>query len=401
MLFFLPYGTSEDTFLLGATVLKLLSIWHGAVYAEYQKRYQELARLGHEVTLVIPKQWGAGLVRGTRAERLPEARFRIVALPVQWAWHGALFRYRGLARALDEAAPELIECIEEPFSLAARQVVRWRRRRAPDTPLVISTCQNLFKRYPWPFRAWERAALEAADALTGLNAESLEVFRRKGYAGPTAVIPTGIDPAIFKPHEGTGRRFREQYKIPLDAPLVGYAGRLAAEKGIETLLQAAAGLPQAVQLALAGGGPDKARLREVAQKIGIADRLHWLPPLEQAAMPAFFNAAQIVVLPSLTRPNWKEQFGRVLVEAMACGANVVGSDSGEIPQVVGEAGLIFEEGRADALAAQLRRLLDDRELAARLREAGVRRVAERYTWEVVARRLHDFFQQIINRPRNA
>ena len=83
-------------------------------------------------------------------------------------------------------------------------------------------------------------------------------------------------------------------------------------------------------------------------------------------MPAAAERLDCLALPSLTRPNWKEQFGRVLVEAMACQVPVVGSDSGEIPNLVGDAGLIVPEGDAAALAAALRRLRDDAVLRASL-----------------------------------
>src|SRR5436305_9013059 len=93
----------------------------------------------------------------------------------------------------------------------------------------------------------------------------------------------------------------------------------------------------------------------------------------------------VFVLPSLTRPNWKEQFGRVLVEAMACETPVIGSRSGEIPRVIGDAGLLFQEGNVQELAARVRRLLDDPTLYAQLAAQGRQRVLERYTQERIAR----------------
>jgi glycosyltransferase involved in cell wall biosynthesis len=92
----------------------------------------------------------------------------------------------------------------------------------------------------------------------------------------------------------------------------------------------------------------------------------------------------VLVLPSISRPNWKEQFGRVLVEAMACGVPVVGSTCGEIPNVVGDAGLLFPEGDVAGLRDCLARLQADAELGARLAEAGRARVAERFTQQRIA-----------------
>ena len=373
--------------------MKLVSIWHGAVYAEYQQRYAELARLGVDATLIIPERWGAGLVRKTHAERLPNAPFKIVQLPVGAAWHGATFTYRGLAAVLDREQPDLVECIEEPFSRAARQAARWRTNH-PNSRLIVSTCQNIFKRYPWPFSCWERNTLAQADALTGLNAESLDVFRRKGFSGPTAVVPTGIDPSVFHPQPEELARCRKEWGIEPGLPIIGYLGRLVEEKGVETLLKAAKHLATPVAVVLIGEGPDQPRLRQLADQLGLGQTVVWWPSLALPEVAAALSAMQILVLPSLTRSNWKEQFGRVLVEAMACGANVIGSDSGEIPQVIGDAGLTFKEGDDRELAKCLERLVSDRAVAEELRGKGLKRVTENYTWEIIARNLLRFIEDL-------
>ncbi len=102
-----------------------------------------------------------------------------------------------------------------------------------------------------------------------------------------------------------------------------------------------------------------------------------------------------LVLPSLTRPNWIEQFGRVLPEAMACETPVIGSSSGEIPHVIGEAGLVFQEGNVQELVACVRKLLDDPELYARLAVEGRQRVLENYTQEQIARQTYEVYKEIL------
>jgi glycosyltransferase involved in cell wall biosynthesis len=101
-------------------------------------------------------------------------------------------------------------------------------------------------------------------------------------------------------------------------------------------------------------------------------------------LPAFLNALDLFVLPSETRPNWREQFGRAAVEAMSCGVPVIGSDSGEIPTVLGDAGITFPEGDAWSLAAQLGRLLSDPSLRADLGRRGRQRALNLYSLEQVA-----------------
>jgi glycosyltransferase involved in cell wall biosynthesis len=116
-----------------------------------------------------------------------------------------------------------------------------------------------------------------------------------------------------------------------------------------------------------------------------------------SAVPATLAALDALALPSLTRPNWMEQFGRVLIEAMACGVPVVGSDSGEIPRVIGAAGLIVPDRDEGALRESLWRLAEHPELCQRLAEAGRARVLAEFTQEQVARQLADVYAAVLRR----
>jgi glycosyltransferase involved in cell wall biosynthesis len=116
----------------------------------------------------------------------------------------------------------------------------------------------------------------------------------------------------------------------------------------------------------------------------LAERVTFHHHIPSEEMPAFYKALDALVLPSLSKPNWKEQFGRVLIEAMACGVPVVGSDSGEIPRVIGDAGMITPEGQATALAQALASLRDDNSLRQKLGRAGRERVLATYTHTRIA-----------------
>jgi glycosyltransferase involved in cell wall biosynthesis len=104
-----------------------------------------------------------------------------------------------------------------------------------------------------------------------------------------------------------------------------------------------------------------------------------------------------LALPSLTRPNWKEQFGRVLIEALACGVPVVGSDSGEIPNVIGEAGLVFAEGDEQALRARLSQLMANPDLRDELARKGRERVLAHYTQAQVAAKTYQVYNELLGR----
>jgi glycosyltransferase involved in cell wall biosynthesis len=112
-------------------------------------------------------------------------------------------------------------------------------------------------------------------------------------------------------------------------------------------------------------------------------------------MPAYLGQLDVLVLPSRTLSNWKEQFGRVLIEAMSCEVAVVGSDSGEIPNVIGPAGLVFPEDDVQALQRHLLALQQDQDLLSSLRKMGRQRVKRHYTQQQVAAQTVTVYRQMV------
>jgi glycosyltransferase involved in cell wall biosynthesis len=149
---------------------------------------------------------------------------------------------------------------------------------------------------------------------------------------------------------------------------------------------------------IVGRGPQKPDLENMAHNLGIAERLRWIDTVAYQDTAQYYNALDVCVLPSLTAPRWKEQFGRVLAEAMACEVPVVGSDSGSIPEVIGDAGLIFPEGNSRVLAQQLNRLQHDAALRGLLGQRGRQRVLEHYSNERIAARTVAFWRDICQQP---
>jgi glycosyltransferase involved in cell wall biosynthesis len=161
---------------------------------------------------------------------------------------------------------------------------------------------------------------------------------------------------------------------------------LVPEKGVDVLLRACAALPPALDwtLHLLGDGPERGRLADSARELSIDGRVRFLGRIPSAQTPQFYQTLDVLAVPSLSRPNWVEQFGRVLTEAMACGVPVIGSRSGEIPWVIGDAGRIFPEGDAGALASVLAELGGDPAQRAGLAAAGRARVLAHFTQAQIA-----------------
>lgn len=298
--------------------------------------------------------------------------------------HRAL--YRTLTFGLPSIRPHIIHAEEEPDSLAAFQIAMARRLFAPQAKLILHTWQNVNRPKRWYVRLVTHISLREADAILCANSEGVQVLREMGYSGPTAVIPPiGVDTRIFRPLE----------RRPSQAFVVAYAGRFVPEKGLDTLMEAVARLGPGVELWLIGNGPYRPALEELSRKLRIEELVRWLEPVPPKRMPGILAQVDVVVLPSRTTRVWKEQFGRILVEAMACKVPVVGSDSGAIPEVVGDAGLIFPEGDATALAECLRRLKESPELRQELAERGCVRAATHYSQERTGSLSVNFYKEVL------
>jgi glycosyltransferase involved in cell wall biosynthesis len=172
--------------------------------------------------------------------------------------------------------------------------------------------------------------------------------------------------------------------------VVGFVGRLLPEKGIETLIAAMGKLPSSVRLAIVGNGPHEPALRRAAAPLG--SRVRFLPAMPRHRMPIVLGALDALVLPSRTTPEWKEQFGRILVEAHACGRWAIGSDSGEIPNVIGDPRCVFHEGDTASLVRRLRFVLG-RKPPRFLR----RRALERFSETSIASATATFLQRLARR----
>ena len=378
---------------------RLLTIGHSYVVGMNRRLAHEMAAAGAgewEVTAVAPEFFHADL-RPMRAEPIDGERCRLETVPVRFSRRVHVMLYGRRLRDLLRDDWDVVHCWEEPFVLAADQVVRW---TPPGAALVFSTFQNLPKRYPPPFSWIERRALRRADGWIAFARTVEEALRdRPGYRDrPHAVIPPGVDVERFRPDPEARRRVRESLGWTDDGPpVVGFLGRFVPEKGLDTLTRALSGAERGWRALFVGGGPEEETLRAWAD--GFRDRTAIATGVRHDEVPAYLNAMDVLCAPSRTTPRWKEQFGRMLAEAMACGVPVIGSDSGEIPHVVGDAGLIVPEGDVGAWTAAIGRLLSDADERARLSARGLARARGDLALHVVARRHLDFFAGLAHRKQ--
>jgi L-malate glycosyltransferase len=229
------------------------------------------------------------------------------------------------------------------------------------------------------------------------------VLKQRGYMGKNIVLPQlGVDEVLFSPAQQPD--LAQSLGIKSDEFVIGFVGRFVEEKGILTLIKAVTKLTGNWKLLLLGRGTLKDKIITEAKDRGISDRLIMIESVPHEQVVNYINLMDTLVLPSetnyqiktLTAVGWKEQFGHVLIEAMACQVPVIGSDSGEIPFVIGDAGLIFPEKDAEALKKCLQTLLDNPILAKELGHKSYQRVITNYTNKALAQKQLDFYQQLLD-----
>ncbi len=363
---------------------RIVMLSKACIIGAYQRKLEEIAALAPELslTVAVPPRWG-----DTPLERAHVRGYRLDVVPLWFNGHFHLHCYPTLNRLLRELQPDLVHIDEEPYNLATYHALRLARRHKART--LWFSWQNLARRYPPPFAHMERYAMRHADhAIVGSRAAA-EVWRGKGYRGPLSVIPQfGVDPDIFAPPAAP--RAAESLHI-------AYVGRLVPEKGVDVLLDALHGLPGAWHATILGHGSEAASLQAQADALGLADRVAFQSARPSVEMPRFYKSVDVLVLPSRARPNWMEQFGRVLIEAMACGAVAVGAESGEIPHVIGDAGRTFAEDDAAGLRAILDALRAHPETRRALAEAGRARVLRHFTQRHIAQETVRVYRAVLNR----
>jgi glycosyltransferase involved in cell wall biosynthesis len=374
--------------------IKVLSVAHSATTTSSGRaRYEIISELHPEIDLqlVVPRRWReygreTALNPPSKLPGLQVERVRLASLPtVNWYLH----YYPALSDIVARHQPDVIHLWEEPWSLVALHAGWLRERLAPNAALVLETEQNILRRLPQPFEWIRQRTLQQADFDIGRQRECLDVIRACGFDGPSAVVEFCVDSTIFWPRD----RSLARRELPATGLVIGYVGRIVQEKGLNDVLAAIHRCGCDISLWILGDGPDREQIIQRADQLGLGDRVQILEPRRPGDVALFMSALDALVLMSRTTRTWKEQFGRVIGEAHACGIPVIGSDSGAIPSVVADGGWIIHEGDVVALADLLRHLGANRAELDRAGAAGLAQARRRFSVENVAAKLAEAFVQ--------
>ena len=359
-----------------------------------------------EVTVVVPKRWKPGGVQNRiiKTEYRDEGRFRIVPVSNFSQNHQGLLTFGAdLISLLKQFRPQIIQVEQGSRALAYTQMIALNQLLGLKAKNVFFTWWNLPYELKLPISLLEKYNLNHSHGIISGNQDGAEVLRQRGYKGAIKVMPQlGVDESLFTPKAQPD--LAAKLGIEKEDFVVGFVGRFVQEKGLLTLLQALITLKNKHwKLLLLGRGELQSELIQIAAENNIKERLVLIESVPHHEVTSYINLMSTLVLPSettykfktLTSIGWKEQFGHVLIEAMACQVPVIGSDSGEIPYVIGDAGLVFPEGDAQALANCLVQLIDKPDFAHTLGKKGYQKAMIQYTNKALAKQQLEFYQELI------
>ena len=372
--------------------LRVLFVSHTYVVGVNQGKLEAIADTKEvELALLAPNNWKALEWNRFLPLETPCPQIRIYSAPVWFTGRVGAHLYAPwkIWQVINDFQPDLIQVEEEIFSLCALEVAVL--AKLYQKPMVVFGWENQQRSLPLP-RQWIRNyVMGATNLYLAGNQDGATVIGNWGYKGKIEVMPQmGVDTDLFTPKIVNNNQ--NQLNI-------GFLGRLVPEKGIDILFTAVSQLCQQglnCRITICGSGSSETDLRQMAAQQKIADVVTWKGAVRHEEAPQEIGQFDVLVLPSRTVDTWKEQFGHVIIEAMAMGIPVVGSDCGEIPNVIANRNLIFPEEDATALAVILKRAIADLDWRQEMGKYGIERVQKYYSHERIAQRLIDLWQKIIS-----
>ncbi|MCB1278115.1 glycosyltransferase [Prosthecobacter sp.] len=376
---------------------RLLLVSHACAAIENRKKVQALT--AHFDLVCVTSTIEQRIVLGRPSSDFdndsdePTRNYQLIRLPR----HGSsdtTFRYAGLANVMRSRRFDVVLVENEPWAVICWQARLWKTLWQRDALFGEFTWENV-ERPSWKgliLAAIYRAMTLTTDFIIAGNQVAAQLVQKRGARKENVFVAPqfGVDLANHQPASPAERKqLREAQNLPADAFIVGYCGRLTDEKGLKELLQACDEL-QNVHLAILGSGKLESWLKEQQQT---RPWLHLLPPRPHFEIPSFLRCLDVFVLASKPVRSmklcWEEQFGHVLIEAMACGVATLGSSSGAIPEVIGHDEAIFPHGDAKTLADRIRSVMNGSTLA----HTELERTRTLYTHDAVAASWARFIKQ--------
>lgn len=374
------YGPSQP-WLQQQEFVRALVISTDAIDPAQRGKLRALEGMGCAISLAVPADWPQGV---PRVEWGADGGIKVAPIQVRGGDEPATLRWRGggLGRLLREVRPDIIQVEGEPWWPLTSKALRLAEKLKIPAVLAVSTSVRV--KLGFTERLRRNRSLRSARGLIGINRLALDLMLRERPSIPSAVIPLH---GVSVPVQGRPRTPRQGFDI-------GFIGRLVPERGVDLLIRATSRLRGDWSLTVVGTGPEQQELEALAEKVGIGSRVRWLGGMPRNWLDSVWPTLDCVVLPARTTARWVEPVGQALLDAMAQGLPVVGTESGVLPEIIGDAGIVVGEDDPDVLGLALERLQKMPDEQARLGAAGRRRVMAEYVDDAIARKTLGFWRRV-------
>jgi len=336
--------------------------------------------------------------------RTPDGWVAPLGSSARWFFNGVTSRLLGFSHFLLGLTPalkgfDILHGLETYTTLSFQAA---RAKRDYGGKLVLTVWETLPHRgETHPLRkARKRFVRDQADAIIAVTERTQDMLMAEGVPRHRIhVIPMGIDLQRFTSAKKDSDLLRTWGVLEGEIVVLCIA-RLVAEKGVMDLLEAVHQVQRSSQslrlrLILAGRGPLEARMKHWIYKKGLSKKITLAGGVPYEKIPTLLKSADLFVLPSVPTTFWEEQFGYVLVEAMASGIPVITTRSGAIPHVVGDAASLVSPGNPMALANEIRGILENSALSRTMIEKGLLRTKQLYDAQRVAGRISDLYTSLL------
>ncbi|HDY67925.1 MAG TPA: glycosyltransferase family 1 protein [Candidatus Scalindua sp.] len=388
-------------------MMRVLIVDNSCVLEVNQRKWVELAKHKDiEVLILVPRVWISDIDKERYSHQSNSTNPKLVVAGDVF-FPGACNRYffrNNFVKTLQIFHPDIIFVDTEPGNPSVLQFTLL--AKLFGAKLLFSAVENNPQGSIPGIKRLARTLMEAivfrgSECAIALSKDAKNLLRRKGFKKSIKVIPFPTDSDHF--HSMHVRDLKE--KFGLKDFVIGYLGRLSKEKGLLSLIRAIAKLKKEdanFTLLLVGEGILRHEIEALADELGVREKIRFTGAVPHHDAPRYLNCMDLLVLPSVTMPYWKEQFGRVLIEAMACEIPVLGSNSGEIPNVIEKTGggLIFKEGDVEELKEKILLLMRDENLRRRLAKRGRVSVTSRFSYVVVTQEIRRVLLSVLSQRKS-
>lgn len=382
-------------------MLDLVVVDHSFAWDTYRTRWRLLAEQHPvNVTLLVPKLWYSSWIGDTvkrRQEHVRDGRYEVIPLPTTSKRNWSRYLFASPDAKLRSIDPDLIHIQHSEGTWLNHQLITYRNLWARQADITFFTMNALgVPREKWHQRMRWRHLRRNATAAICHYPGCRDSLREANFENPIYLQTSyGVDETIFYPDDDVRKRVRNELNLE-DRFVVGYAGRLTSDKGVDDLLDAFPIEGVNWALLLIGDGEMREVIEQTVERNGWEDRVK-MPgyvPVEEVAR--YMQALDCYVLGSKEREDWIDTFPRSIIQAMACEVPVIGSDSGAIPFQVEDAGMIVQEGGVQELHNKIRQLATNNSLRNNLGERGRKKSIGRFGQKKLADNFYKIMKQIVS-----